>query len=77
MQVRLSPSARCTRRDDTAESTPPLRALMTLSPPAFSLMSPTAQSMKELIFQVGLHPHISKTKFFSILMPSSVCTTSG
>ena len=61
----------------TEESTPPDNARSTFPSPTFSRISLIVLSTKESILHVPAHPHTPLTKLWSILLPSSVCSTSG
>src|SRR5664280_310144 len=85
MQVSRSPTARCTRRAATAESTPPESAQITRpSPPDSRACASTRErisaivdSMKLAGVHVGRAPAIPITKLRSTSRPRGVCPTSG
>ena len=76
-QVSWSPIALCTNAAATAESTPPLRAHSTRSPPTWARTAATCCSMMETCVHSGRHPHTSIRKWSNTSLPRSVCTTSG
>ena len=72
-----SPTALESKTAATEESTPPDNAQRTLPFPTLSRICRTDSSTNESIRQSPAHPHTSSTKFESIFVPSSVCSTSG
>ena len=61
----------------TDESTPPDKAHNTLPLPTFSLIALICSSTKESMRQSPAQLHTSKTKLESIVLPYSLCKTSG
>ena len=61
----------------TDESTPPDKAHKTLPLPTFSLIALICSSTKESMRQSPAQLHTSKTKLESIVLPYSLCKTSG
>ena len=76
-QVSWSPTALCTSAAATAESTPPLSAHSTRSPPTWVRTAATCCSMMETCVHAGRQPHTSIRKWSKTSPPRSVCTTSG
>ena len=69
--------ALCTSAAATDESTPPLTAARTRSPPTCARMRATLSSMMEAGVQSGAQPQISTAKCLSSSAPLGVCLTSG
>ena len=69
--------ALCNKTAVTVESTPPDSAHRTLSVPTSFFIDSIILFLNLFILQLCLHLQISTTKFFKILSPFCVCTTSG
>src|SRR5690606_11826268 len=77
MQCRFDPAAWWINVAATVESTPPDRAITTLSLPSVSFNVCTVLSTNWSGVQSCAQPHICTTKLRSRFLPSVVCVTSG